>query len=255
MRQLNALAVSADAPDHIAIARLRRDIEKLRTADPASGWMAVSALESALFNADATLHAVAQAIRLGPQRQAIALNCSLSLTRAGFYAEALELLCNTASLMRGDAEVWTRFADLAYFLGRFSEFRQAFAHSQNLAQTQRPYPPVVDSIEELLGRSGHSESELSAVILAVLRVLADEKVRDGGINFQYLTEIAGYHERIAVSFDLPLEITEILRIEQHVFDRLAELALPIEADDIVSVRLRQLPTERGTNGHLSETTA
>jgi hypothetical protein len=239
LERLNRAVASGQSPDQMTVARLRRDIDSLRAVDPALGWVALSAVESALFDDDAAVHAARQAVSLAPARSEVALNGSLSLTRVGRYVEAFEILHNTASRVRGDALLWERYADVAYFVGRFSIYRSAFTHWQGLLQNEGRYPHVVDSIEDFLRRSNYAEEDFSAVVLAAQKVLTESKIRDSGIVFMHLAAVGGYAERVSIAIDVDVDVPTLLELEQGVFDRLEQLALPIEVNDLVSVRLKR----------------
>ncbi|WP_313918584.1 hypothetical protein [Tahibacter sp.] len=237
MERLNRAVAAGGIPDNFTVALLRRDIERLLNVDPVTGWMATAAVESALFDGDATWRAVQKAVRLPLTSSEVVLNCSLSLTRVGRYVDAIEILDKLSKSAKGELEVWRRLIECGYAVADFDKVRDAAAQVRRLTGKPQEIPAVINDVENFLAANNRSMAEFQRLILSVYAFFAEINIVDKGTSISHYPGLEGDPERIAISFELELESSELIRVEGLLFDRLDELSLPIESEGHVSVRL------------------
>jgi hypothetical protein len=169
------------APSEFELARIKRDVAKLRRADHAQAFMAESALAALTWDERSATACVQKALRL--DRSAIMLsNASLTLRSVCLMCESCEFALEAMRAEPADMMLLSDALDALALVGRWDEGAELLSDALNKGMKPARLHAKFDSLMALLGEAGISLARLKFELSCAAQVLRQAKVRYRGTD-------------------------------------------------------------------------
>lgn len=174
-------SLQTEAFDDLAVARMEREARSLLGVDALGAHLALGALASIRFDADAVRQHFAAAGQLSSRDETVAAGHAIALQQMGLFAEAFPLALQASEWVPENLTHLRRALQYALFAGRIQD-------ATMLAETLTKRTAVSEAMAELpgdvrrvLALRGVPESEFSGGVRTACQVLHDHRIRHTSI--------------------------------------------------------------------------
>jgi len=245
LAEMIALDQRNDNPSEMALAKLRREIEKVRTEEVDAYHALLAAWHALRFDLSETLSHARSALNL-TFNPTIASNAVLSVQKSGNLAEAMNLSELSLRKFPGAPSILRAEEIVCFEGGRLTRglLAEQSLERMNIPVRDLPFKKVL----EILESRQHSEEELSALLISVRLFFSSVRRKVCGFSVKRISEYDRIGDFVVYAFYLGRTLEECLKFEDEVFQHLDTLNLPIYRDGTVLISL----TARKPTGHTKD---